>query len=199
VHHYRVTWSKDGTWEKMCDRLGGLVRENEGHDEKPSAGVIDARSVRGDPTVTSPTRGCVAGKKISGRKTPGIVGTLALLIGVVVLAPSASDNFGGAQAFDRAKPKSEWLAKIFCDSGPENAFKAHCGAHHVSAEVLRRAHPGYFEKLPRRWVVERTWSWLMNNRRLQVGYERLPVVAEVFVWAAHARLLLRRLTEASDD
>jgi len=89
VHHYRVTWSKDGTWEKMCDRLGGLVRENEGHDEKPSAGVIDARSVRGAPTVTSPTRGYDAGKKISGRKTPGIVGTLGLLIGVIVLAASA--------------------------------------------------------------------------------------------------------------
>jgi transposase len=50
-------------------------------------------------------------------------------------------------------------------------------------------------QLPRRWVVERTWSWLMNHRRLQVDYERDPLVAEGFIWAAHARLLLRRLTD----
>jgi len=49
--------------------------------------------------------------------------------------------------------------------------------------------------LPRRWLVERTWSWSMNNRRLQVDYERDPKVTEGFVWAAHARLLLRRLTD----
>ena len=47
----------------------------------------------------------------------------------------------------------------------------------------------------RRWVVERTWSWLMCNRRLQIDYERDPKVTEGFVWAAHSRLLLRRLTE----
>jgi len=34
-----------------------------------------------------------------------------------------------------------------------------------------------------------------HNRRLQVDYERNPKVTEGFVWAAHARLLLRRLTE----
>lgn len=38
-------------------------------------------------------------------------------------------------------------------------------------------------------------SWLMCNRRLQVDYERDPLVTEGFVWAAHSRLLLRRLTD----
>jgi hypothetical protein len=35
----------------------------------------------------------------------------------------------------------------------------------------------------------------MNNRRLQIEYERCPEITEGFVWAAHARLLLRRLTD----
>jgi putative transposase len=47
--------------------------------------------------------------------------------------------------------------------------------------------------LPRRWVVERTWSWIMNHRRLQIDYERDPAVTEGFIWAAHCRQLLRRL------
>jgi hypothetical protein len=43
-------------------------------------------------------------------------------------------------------------------------------------------------------ILERTWAWLVNHRRLRIDYERDPAVTEGFVWAAHARLLLRRLT-----
>lgn len=159
------------------------------------AGVIDARSVQGASTVTSPTRGYDAGKKISGRKTFGVVDTLGLLIAVVVVAASVSDNVGGIAVVGRARSRTSRLKKIWCDGGFKRTFIASCGAHHISAEVVNKIHDHRFEVLPRRWVVERTWSWLMNNRRLQVDHERNPVVAEGFVWAAHARLLLRRLTE----
>ena len=172
-----------------------MVREAQGRDAQPSAGVIDARSVRGAATVTRPTRGYDAGKKISGRKTFGVVDTTGLLIAVLVVAASVSDNAGGIAVVERARSRSSRLAKIWCDAGFKRAFIAACGAHHISAEVVNRVHDHRFEVLPRRWVVERTWSWLMNNRRLQVDYERNPIVTEGFVWAAHARLLLRRLTE----
>ncbi len=195
VHRYHVTWSENGTWERICARLAALVREAEGRDEEPSAGVIDARSVRGAATVTSPTRGYDAGKKISGRKTFGVVDTLGLLIAVFVVAASVSDNAGGILTMERAKGRSSRLTKVWCDGGFKKAFIAACGAHHISAEVVNRIHEHRFEVLPRRWVVERTWSWLMNNRRLQVDYERNPIVTEGFVWAAHSRLLLRRLTQ----
>jgi len=96
--------------------------------------------------------------------------------------------------FDKAITKSSRLTKLFCDGGFKNTLIEHCASNQVDAEVVRKIHSGAFEVLPRRWVLERTWSWLMNNRRLQVDYERLPVVAAGFVWAAHCRLLLRRLT-----
>jgi putative transposase len=47
--------------------------------------------------------------------------------------------------------------------------------------------------LPRRWVVERTFSWLGQNRRLSKDYERLPETGEAFVYAAMSRLMVRRL------
>lgn len=195
VHRYHLKWSRDGTWERIADRLRQAVREREGHELEPSAGVVDARSVRGACTVTAATRGYDAGKKISGRKCFGIVDTLGLLVGVVVVAASVSDNLGGSACFSRAWPKSARWAKMFCDGGFKRAFAADLGARHVSAEVVSKIHPGRFEVLPKRWIVERTWSWLMNNRRLQIDYERDPAITEGFVWAAHSRLLLRRLTE----
>jgi len=195
VHRYHMTWSRDGTWEQICDRLRTLVREMEGHAPDPSATVIDARSVRGAATVTSPTRGYDAGKKISGRKAFGVVDTLGLLVAVVVVAASVSDNIGGIDTVEKARRKTGRLAKVFCDGGFKRSFVAHCAGAHISAEVISKIYQGRFEVLPRRWVIERTWSWLMNNRRLQIDYERSPAVTEGFVWAAHSRLLLRRLTE----
>jgi transposase len=197
VHRYHVTWSADGTWEAIVDRLREMVRTQQGRQAEPSAGIVDARSVRGAPTVTGPTRGYDAGKKISGRKCFGIVDTLGLLLAVAVVAASTSDNTGGTACFAAAAPKSARLVKVFCDGGFKKVFKAALGARHISAEVVTKIHPGRFEVLPKRWIVERTWSWLMNNRRLQIDYERNPKVTEGFVWAAHARLLLRRLTETA--
>lgn len=194
VHRYHLTWSRDGTWEAIADRLRTLVRQAEGHQPDPEVGIVDARSVRGASTVTGPTRGYDAGKKISGRKCFGIVDSLGLLVGVVVVAANLSDNLGGIYCFERAAPKSTRWRVVFCDGGFKRAFARKLGGYHVKAEVVAKIHPGRFEVLPKRWIVERTWSWLMNNRRLQTDYERDPMVTESFVWAAHARLLLRRLT-----
>lgn len=195
VHRLHLQWSRDGTWEAIADRLRRLVRESEGRDGDPSAGVVDARSVRGASTVTSATRGYDAGKKISGRKAFGIVDTIGLLIAVTVVAASMSDNSGGIAVIDKVRPKSGRFTKVFCDAGFKVAFARHCRHRHIAAEVVNRIHPHAFVALPRRWVVERTWSWMMNHRRLQVDYERDPKVTEGFIWAAHSRLLLRRLTE----
>jgi transposase len=53
-----------------------------------------------------------------------------------------------------------------------------------------------FALLPRRWVVERTFSWLSQNRRMSKDYERLYATSEVFVYAAMTRLMVRRLASA---
>ena len=199
VHRYHVTWSRDGTWEKIADRLREAVRVNQGHDPEPSVGVVDARSVRGAATVTSSSRGYDAGKRISGRKCFGIVDSLGLLVAVAVLAACTSDNKGGLACFAHVLPRSGRWEKVFCDAGFKNVFKAGVDAYHVSVEVVNKVHSNHFEVLPKGWIVERTWSWLMNNRRLQIDYERDPAVTEGFIWAAHARPLLRRLTEQTYD
>ena len=131
---------------------------------------------------------------MNGRKTFGVVDTLGLLLAVVTLAASTSDNLGGAAAMAEAKPKSTRLVTIFSDQRFKKTFAEACNGLGIAAEVVSRIASGRFEVLSRRWVVERTWSWLMNHRRPQVDDERDPKVCEGFVWAAHSRLLLRRLT-----
>lgn len=54
-----------------------------------------------------------------------------------------------------------------------------------------------FIVLPRRWIVERTFAWLGQSRRLSKEYERLPVTSEAMMCAAMSRIMLRRLTRSS--
>ena len=194
VHRYHLEWSRDGIWEQVGTHLGRLVRESEGRDEDPSAGIVDARSVRGAATVTSGTRGYDAGKKISGRKVFGVVDTLGILLAVVVVIASTSDNVGGIEVMDKIPFRSKRFVKVWCDKGFKVLFAKHCRSLGIVAEVVDRKEKHKFVALPQRWIVERTWSWLMNNRRLQIDYERCPKVTEGFVWVAESRLLLRYLT-----
>ena len=59
--------------------------------------------------------------------------------------------------------------------------------------IRRSADATGFQLLPRRWVVERTFAWLGNCRRLSKDFEVLPTVSEAFIYIAMTRLMLRRL------
>ena len=50
-----------------------------------------------------------------------------------------------------------------------------------------------FQILPKRWVVERTFGWLVRQRRLARDYERLPETSEAFIYIAMIRIMVRRL------
>ena len=54
-------------------------------------------------------------------------------------------------------------------------------------------HKGPRPFLPKRWIVERTFSWLGQNRRMSKDYERLPETGEVLIYVAMSRLMVRRL------
>ena len=63
----------------------------------------------------------------------------------------------------------------------------------VAIDPEKLSGPRRFGNLPRRWVVERTFSWLSRNRRMSKDYERLPESSEAFVYVAMSRLMVRRL------
>ena len=63
--------------------------------------------------------------------------------------------------------------------------------------VERSADTEGFVVLPHRWIVERTLSWLMRNRRLSKDYERKVQTSETFMEVAMIRLILRRLARGA--
>jgi putative transposase len=66
----------------------------------------------------------------------------------------------------------------------------------VAIDPKKLSGPRRFRELPRRWVVERTFSWLGQNRRMSKDYERLVETSEAFVYVAMSRLMVRRLARS---
>jgi putative transposase len=64
------------------------------------------------------------------------------------------------------------------------------------AIVKRHDHKKGFVVLPRRWVVERTFSWFSRNRRLAEDFENLAETLATFVTLASIQLAIRRLARA---
>ena len=85
------------------------------------------------------------------------------------------------------KPVPEKVAKIWAEEWAKEGGKV---------DWQRLMPPRGFRVLPRRWVVERTFAWLSQNRRMSKDYERLCATAEAFVYAAMVRLMVRRLARA---
>jgi transposase len=83
-----------------------------------------------------------------------------------------------------AKPIPEKIAKIWAEEGVKEGQKV---------DWQRLMPPRGFQVLARRWVVERTFSWLDQNRRMSKDYERLCTPGEAFIYAAMTRLMVRRL------
>ena len=52
--------------------------------------------------------------------------------------------------------------------------------------------PSKFQVLPKRWIVERSFSWLENFRRLTIDYEYLAETAEAMVQLAYVQIMLNK-------
>jgi putative transposase len=195
VHYYYRCWRLDGTWEKILEALRTRLRHAEGRKKSPSAAIVDSQTVR--TARGGADRGYDAGKRMPGRKRHIIVDTLGLLLAVIVHSASVQDRDGIKLVGQRIRGRYPRLKLIWADG----AYQAAVGwAKQFAAWVLElvRKPEGRqgFVVLPRRWVVERTFAWLMNSRRLARDYERLTESSEAMVKVAMIHLMLKRLRPA---
>lgn len=196
VYGYFRDWRADGTLDRLHDALREQVRtKRERRKAEPSAGIVDSQSVKGADTVSASTRGYDAGKKINGRKRHIVVDTIGLLLVVMVTAASIQDRDGGRGILGRLHGAFGSIRHVFADGGYRGRLVAIAKrAWGIVVEVVRKPPDQRgFAVLPRRWVVERTFSWLMRFRRLVRDYERLPETHEAMVKWAMVGVMLARL------
>jgi transposase len=126
-----------------------------------------------------------------------LVDTLGLVLGVAVTPASTPEREGAQTVLDRVGHLFTKLRRLWVDGGyTGDAFaqwvKELCPE--LEVEVVKRSDNAVgFKVLPRRWVVERTFGWLMRHRRLTRDYETTETSAESFIYIAMIRTQLRRL------
>ena len=59
-------------------------------------------------------------------------------------------------------------------------------------QIVKRSDAAGFEVLPKRWIVERTFTWISRNRRLARNFERYATTVAAFIRLAMIRIMLRR-------
>jgi transposase len=143
--------------------------------------------------VTESEQGIDAAKKIEGRERHIVTGTLGLLLAVVVTAASVSDTAGGRDLIDVLAAEYPTVSKVWVDGGYQVGMRRKAAAHRIQVETVTRNGEKGFHVLPRRWVVERTFGWLMQHRRLARDYEALPQRSRSMLLWAMANTMSRRL------
>ncbi len=144
-------------------------------------------------TLGAQSSGYDAGKKIKGRKRHILTDTQGHLLGVVVTPASVQDRDGARVLCCMFCHLLLTLRVIFADGGyagkPE-AFVTEAGrlfghAAGLALSIIKRSDTASgFIVLPKRWVVVRTFGWLVKARRLVRDHERNPRHHEAFVYIA---------------
>jgi putative transposase len=197
VFDYFSAWRQSGLWEELNHALRVKVRGAEGRKPSPTAAILDSQSVKGAEQGGN-TIGYDAGKKIGGRKRHVLVDTLGMILGLCVTSAAVQDRDGAATLLSSLYLLFGRLQIIWADGGYAGALVEWvkglrpCGKLHL--DIVRRSDDAKgFQLVRKRWIVERTFSWLYKSRRLSRDYERRIDHSESHIYVCMCRLMLKRL------
>jgi putative transposase len=184
---------------------------------------MDSQSIK--TTSVGGIRGYDGGKRLSGRKRHLLVDTLGLVLKAKVHAADIPDRVAVPQVLAGVKETFPRLAHVWLDQGYTGSAKAwiqeqlgwnvtivqHAPQDRGEWRYTRGAtgelqgtyirfapepRKGFKGVLARRWVVERTFSWFGQSRRLSKDYERLPETSEALIYLTMSRIMLKRLARS---
>lgn len=196
VYYHFAKWRNEGILRKLNKRLRRELRKKLKRDEEPSAGCADSQSVKAGSLHNN---GYDGAKSVNGRKRHLLVDTLGLVLSVLVTKANVPERKGLALLLQQSKHLLPRLQHLWLDRGYKGvAFTNQmllCFG--IVLDIVSRREQKGFSLQARRWVVERTFAWLGNYRRLSKDYETLTSSSEAFIYLASCDLITKRLADTN--
>jgi putative transposase len=193
VYYYFRKWSGLSEFDLLLSTLRESVRSKRGQNSQPSVGIMDSQSVRWGNNRS--LNGIDGNKKVKGIKRHVVVDKNGFLIAIMVTIANIHDSKAAYLLMRVLKELCVPLKVILADGGyrgdiietVNNTFG------YVLQVVVSNFKGQGFRPIHKRWIVERTFSWFDNYRRLCRNYELTFDSAEEMVKIASIRLLLNKI------
>jgi transposase len=195
VYNQTQRWIRAGCFETIVEDLRSLLREFAGRKAKPTAVILDSRTLQSTPE-SGGRAGYDGAKRRKGSKVHAAVDTLGHLLALHVTAADEQDRAQVEQlAAEVQRITQENVELAYVDQGYTGQAAAEAANKHgIQLEVVK--HTGAkrgFVLLPRRWVVERSFAWAARFRRLARDYERLSETLAGFHYFAFLWIMLAKI------
>ena len=193
---YYCKWVTDGTWKNISDCLIVDFREKQGKKAQPTVAIIDSQS----SSTCSENVGIDGGKLIKGRKRFYIVDTLGNLLDSFVVSANCYDGTTAIKYWESLSYHNILLdnvTKIYADGTFGGTFSKEMAERYgttVEIPKIPIAQKGKVTIHEKRWIVERTIAWTLNNRRCSKDYERKTEHSNTFLIIGNIRRLAKKLT-----
>lgn len=193
VYYYFSKWRDDEVFVYLNDIIRETVRLHHGKNAQCSVGIIDSQSVK--TTRRGGLRGIDGNKRIKGRKRHIVVDTMGNIITNIVHVANIHDSKGASLVMRDLKENNFGIKTIYADCGYrgsliDTAKQKYNYALKISPKIKDKSQA---KVSPKRWIVERTFSWLENFRRLSKDFEYLLESSQAMLYLASLKFLLNKI------
>lgn len=194
VYYYYSKWAVLEIYDLILEKLRIKVRVKMGQKEEASLGIMDSQSVRWGNNRA--LKGIDGNKKVKGIKKHVIVDKNGFLIAVMVCVANIHDSKAALLLMHVLKELLSRIKVIIADGGYRGELAGNAKKlFGYVIKVVRRTdnETSDFKPVNKRWVIERTFSWFDNDRRLCRNYELLADSSEAMVKLSAIKLLLNKI------
>ena len=193
VYYYYRKWVDEELFDRLLDKLRSKVRVKKGQRAKASLGIMDSQSVRWGNNRS--LKSYDGNKKVKGIKRHVVVDKNGFLLAVMVTVAHIHDSQAVVWLMRVLKESYASIKVVLADGGyrgdiietVKNKF-----GYLLQVVIRNKNQKAEFKPISKRWIVERTFSWFDNDRRLCRNYELLMESQEEMTKLSAIKLLLNK-------